>query len=720
MKVAVVYNRESERVINLLSIPNKEKYGKKTIKMIVDGLKKGGHQVAAFEADKMLIHSLEEFMPGVVKGERPGMVFNVAYGIQGQARYTHVPGILEMIGIPYTGSGPMAHSLALDKVVAKMIFVQRGVATPNFSVLDSPDSPLPDMPFPLIVKPKDEAVSFGLRIVHNEKELREGADTIFREFQQPVLVEAYIEGREVNVALLGNDPPEPLPPVELIFGPGPRIYTMEDKKHKSGRSVEQVCPADLDSALLERVYDLAVRAFRAIGCRDSARVDMRIDAQGNPYVLEINSLASLGPGGSLVAAAKTVGMDYTAVVNRLVDIASARYFGTPKPQVISVGKGGDRKQVAFSFLTQRRDDLEKRLQKWCLRGSRTSDAVGNRQVAREIERSMSELTMASDDQYGDGRSTWLWKTKRGFANGTLLVAHIDIPLPADAHKPGFKKDPEFLYGDGVGSSRAPLAMVEYVLRALRAQKILHKIPLGVLLYADEGRDGRYSEATIAKAAKRCAQGIVMRPQLVDGQLVTARRGHAKYELTCSSTPSRFGGANKELDSFRWLASKTVELTGLTSTAKKLAVAVSNVRADALPAYLPHRARAVVSVSYRDAKSLKAAEEQIQAILSNGGARSVSWQLEEISNRPPLRESKTSAALANRIKTVGESWDIPVTIGSSLLPSVAGLFPTEVPVVCGMGPAVEDINTPHERIRRLSFIRQTLLLTQFLLKQVEDT
>jgi len=719
MKVAVVYNRESERVINLLSIPNKEKYGKKTIKMIVDGLKKGGHQVAAFEADKMLIPHLEEFMPGVVKGERPGMVFNVAYGIQGQARYTHVPGILEMVGIPYTGSGPMAHSLALDKVVAKMVFVQRGVATPNFAVLDSPETPLPDMPFPLIVKPKDEAVSFGLRIVNNEDELREGAKVIFDEFGQAVLVEEYIDGREVNVALLGNDPPETLPPVELVFGPGQRIYTMEDKKHKSGRKVEQVCPAELEPELLARVNELAVGAFRALGCRDSARVDMRIDKDGKPWVLEINSLASLGPGGSLVAAAKTIGMDYPAVVNRLVDIASARYFGTPSPQQLSVSKGGDRKQVAFSFLTQRRDDLEKRLQQWCMQSSRTSDSVGNRQVAREVGKVMTELAMELDEQHSDSRSTWLWKTKRGFANGTLLVAHIDVPLPADSHKPGFKKDPEYLYGDGVGSSRAPMAMLEYVMRALRAQKLLHRIPLGVLFYADEGRDARYSESGIVRAAKQCAQGIVLRPQLVDGQIVTQRRGHAKFELTCSSTPSRFGGANKEMDSFRWLAAKTVELTSLTSTAKKIAVAVSNVRADALPAYLPHRARATVWVSYRDAKSLETTTEQINAILGNGGSKTVAWQLEEVSNRPPLKETKAVLGLADKISAIGKDFEIPVTTGASLLPSVAGLFPADVPVVCGMGPTVEDINTVHERIRRMSFIRQTLLLTQFLLKQVEE-
>ena len=136
MKIAIVFNRDSKRVINLFGVPNQERYGLQNIRRIANALSAGGHQVKSFEGDKDLIDNLEDFMPQVVKGERPGMVFNLSYGIQGQARYTHVPGMLEMIGLPYVGSGPLAHSLALDKVVSKMIFRQHGLPTPDFAVLD--------------------------------------------------------------------------------------------------------------------------------------------------------------------------------------------------------------------------------------------------------------------------------------------------------------------------------------------------------------------------------------------------------------------------------------------------------------------------------------------------------------------------------------------------------------------------------------------------------
>jgi D-alanine-D-alanine ligase len=116
MKIAIVYNRESRAVINLFGLPNREKYGLGTIKAITNALKKGGHQVKSFEGDKNLIQNLEAFMPSVITGERPGLVFNLSYGIQGKARYTHVPGMLEMLGVPYVGSSPDTHALALDKV----------------------------------------------------------------------------------------------------------------------------------------------------------------------------------------------------------------------------------------------------------------------------------------------------------------------------------------------------------------------------------------------------------------------------------------------------------------------------------------------------------------------------------------------------------------------------------------------------------------------------
>ncbi len=377
MKVAVIYNRESQKVINLFGQPNREKYGLAAIKRIINSLKKGGHLVQAFEGDKDLIDNLEEFMPRTLVGERPGMAFNLSYGIQGQARYTHVPGILEMVGVPYVGSGPLAHSLALDKVVAKMLFVQNDVPTPAFAVLDNSGFEMPELEFPLIVKPKNESVSFGIRVVNNEQELREAADVIFNEFKQPVLLEQFIEGREINIGLLGNGSTlETFNPAELIFGEsGPQIYTEDDKRRTSGRTIGVVCPAKLDPETVLKAQEIARKAFNVLGCYDCARVDMRMDKDGNLYVLEINSLPSLGEHGSYVAAAEVMGLDFARLVNRLVEVASARYFGTPNPPELVKARKTPEEKV-FGYLTERRDQLEKRVEQWVGISSHSNDVVG--------------------------------------------------------------------------------------------------------------------------------------------------------------------------------------------------------------------------------------------------------------------------------------------------------------------------------------------------------
>jgi D-alanine-D-alanine ligase len=232
-----------------------------------------------------------------------------------------------MVGVPYVGPGPLAHTLALDKVVAKMLFVQNGVPTPEFAKLGAPGFEMPSLNFPLIVKPNNEAVSFGIKVVTSEQELRDAADIIFDQFDQAVLAESHIEGTEINVGLLGNSTKlEAFPPAELVFGAGgPNIYTLEDKQQKSGCKVGVVCPARIDQGIARRAQEIAKQAFHVLGLYDCARVDMRIDAQGDPYVLEINSLPSLGEHGSYVAASEAVGLDFPALVNRLVEVAAAPY-----------------------------------------------------------------------------------------------------------------------------------------------------------------------------------------------------------------------------------------------------------------------------------------------------------------------------------------------------------------------------------------------------------
>ena len=711
MRVAIVYNRESQRVINLFGMPNREKYGLKAIKTISDALKKGGHQVAALEGDKDLVDRLEEFMPRVVKGERPGMVFNLSYGIQGQARYTHVPGILEMIGLPYVGSGPLAHSLALDKVVSKMLFVQNDLPTADFAVLNGPDFEVPDLEFPLIVKPKNEAVSFGIQIVENETAMRDAARAIFDEFAQPVLAEQYIAGREINVGLLGNHPTETLPPAEIIFGDqGPPIYTYEDKTRSSGRDIHVECPADLDVETSQRAQDIARRAFEILGCHDCARVDMRLDSAGRLYILEVNSLPSLGEHGSYVQGAAAVGLDFTALVNRLVDVAAARYFGTPRPPEVR-GKGGSVGDRLVTFLASQRDRLERDLREWAKVRSRTADPVGIHDAVAKLDLALTDLGFESVDELTDSRAAWTWSNCGSDLQGaTLLVGHLDVPLESEAVAPSFRREPEWLYGEGIGCSRSPLVSLLYALRALRRVRRLRKQPLSVLYYGDEGQDCRYSAGLIQQAMSAASRVIVLRPGNIGDHVVTSRRGQRRYRVTLEGDSIRLGQSTRRPEVLPWAFEKLQACARLTSKTDRVAVATYDLRTEHRPMLLPHRVSCTLLVSYPNEDDANQLEQQVFEIFSEKG---ISSKVELVSSRPPMRERRGSSRLINCLVGVAEKWEIPFKRESSVWPSVAGLAPASTDVVCGMGPVARNIYTPEESVDRISLVHRTLLLAEFL-------
>ena len=328
MKVAVVRNRSRDGVISRLGRPSPETYGRKSVQRVIDALRAVGHEVACLEGDKHLLDELERFLEDdLVTGRPSGLVLNMAYGIQGDARYTHVPAMLEMAGVAYTGAGPLGHAVSLDKAIAKILMRDAGVPTPRFAVMDAPGEPLGELDFPLVVKPRHESTSYGVQLVGSRGQLDEAVATIVAEYRQPALIEQYVHGREVCVGLLGNAPVSVLPAVELHFGArGNRLVTSDDKYHATADEPEKLCPAPLEPELARELDEIALATFRACHCRDYARVDIRIDANGRPFVLEINSMASLGAGGCYVRAAAVARYDFAALIDRIVEVAWQRYW----------------------------------------------------------------------------------------------------------------------------------------------------------------------------------------------------------------------------------------------------------------------------------------------------------------------------------------------------------------------------------------------------------
>ena len=295
-----------------------------TIQAVREAIAAAGHEVVDLEATADL--------PALIETTRPDLVFNMAEGIKGRNRESQVPALLELLDIPYSGSDPAALNIALDKALAKKIVRQHGILTPNFFIMNTGKERLPrDLEFPLIVKPIAEGSSKGVHatsVVENEAELREAAQKMVAKYDQPALVEDYIGGREFTVGMLGERRPKVLPPMEVVFldeSETRPVYSFEFKQDWSSK-IRYDVPARLEAAQLKALERAARECFIALGCRDVARVDFRMDRQGKVYFLECNPLPGLTPGWSdLVLIAKAAGIEYSALIAEILSGAIRRY-----------------------------------------------------------------------------------------------------------------------------------------------------------------------------------------------------------------------------------------------------------------------------------------------------------------------------------------------------------------------------------------------------------
>ena len=296
----------------------------KTLQAIREAIASYGHEVVDLEATSDL--------PIQLASTPVDVVFNIAEGFKGRNRESQVPALLELLDIPYTGSDPAALSVSLDKALAKRMVRTHGILTPSYLVMHSGKERLPkELGFPLLVKPVAEGTSKGVTkksVVRDEIEMREVAREMIAKYRQPALVEEYIGGREFTVGMLGERRPRVLPPMEIVFldrdDPTP-IYSFEMKQDWNEKIRYEV-PAKLEGRELERLERAARECFTALGCRDVARIDFRMDPEGRIYFIESNPLPGLAPGWSdLVLIAQAAGIDYRALIGEILSFAIGRY-----------------------------------------------------------------------------------------------------------------------------------------------------------------------------------------------------------------------------------------------------------------------------------------------------------------------------------------------------------------------------------------------------------
>ena len=291
------------------------------------------HDINLIEAD---INAFEKF-----KLNKPDIVFNIAEGINNLSRESQIPAMLDMLNIPYTGSDALTLGICLDKARTKEILSYYKIPNANFIVVDK-FKPLSNhsIEFPSIVKPVSEGSSKGIvnsSIVRNYDELNAEIKRVVDEYNQPAIIEEFLPGKEFTVALIGNgDSIEILPIVEIKYENFPddveHLYSYEAKWILDTKdSVFDVfeCPAAIDNDLEKQIKDTVLQTYNVLRCKDWSRIDIRLDKNGIPNVIEINPLPGIMPdpteNSSFPKAARAAGINYNEMIQRVLLEACKRH-----------------------------------------------------------------------------------------------------------------------------------------------------------------------------------------------------------------------------------------------------------------------------------------------------------------------------------------------------------------------------------------------------------
>ncbi|GCL47276.1 D-alanine--D-alanine ligase B [Microcystis aeruginosa NIES-3787] len=306
-RVAVVRNKTSYGTIGRLGPQAKEGERNASLQHLIDALREQGYAVKMFEGDMTLLRELRKFLPPHPRTGAPGgVVLNMSNGIQGVGRPVHVPSLLEMAGVAYAGPDPLALSILCDRFTFLSRLRAYGLPVPDFRLIIHWRREPPDLPFPMVLRAYD-TINDAKFIVRTLDEYSGALSHLITVQSRGILCEAWLEGTSISLGVLGNERLRCLPIASLI----PRSQHLE-------------CPAPIESQHVPRYRSIAFRAFRSIGCRDFARVDMVVDRQGQAHVVGVYNNTILEKRGAMAIMAHAAGLSWPQLAGTIVELASAR------------------------------------------------------------------------------------------------------------------------------------------------------------------------------------------------------------------------------------------------------------------------------------------------------------------------------------------------------------------------------------------------------------
>ena len=717
MKVALIYNEskiDPDDVINVFGMTTKEHYNPKAVERVARALEKGGHTVKVIEGDIHLADELREFMPRVIDGDAPGMVFNMAYGLQGQNRYTHVPAMMEMLGIPYIGSGPAGHAIVQDKVMTKIVLQKNNIPTPGFWVFRTAEDKFEDLIFPVIVKPKLESTSMGMEVVDNWNDLSAAVSKQIEKYQQDILVEQFIPGREFAVGVIGNAPNlEVLPIVEINLGDPDKIQTKGDKVKKGG--IDKICPAPLSKEKTEELKKLCVDAFTSLGLYDYTRVDIRMDKDENFYIFELNSMASLGMGGSLVYAAKTAKYTYESLINKILDVAVIRYFGASNSvQEKEPDMSKPLRVIARTYLRGHLQSLKENLRDFVNLNTHVYNIDNVNKLGNIISRRLKHLRfnehIHKQFDVGDFR---FFTNHDEPENDVLVVSHMDTHYgPNDLIN--YYESGDKILGSGIAESKGGIVVMLGALHALRFAKKLRKVKCAILLTTDDSLGGRFSKELVEQYSKKSRYIIGLKSASKEGGIITTCYGRNDYQIRFTTQQTSSADLHGIIPV---LGKKISAIEKLSKDEKDYRLRTTSIVAQGSHGHTPNYATLSLISSYKTPQLGQSLDSKIRSIMKKRetGSPKLEIAINKVQTRPPVMEEESDTAFYEMIEDLAKKHEIKIKRHEQIMSSDISNVPAELPALDGFGPKGHKYRSPQEYIVHDSIVERAALLTSIIYK-----
>jgi D-alanine-D-alanine ligase len=443
---------------------------------------------------------------------------------------------------------------------------------------------------------------------------------------------------------------------------------------------------------------LVKRAFNALGLFDFARVDLRMDRDGNMYILEVNSMASLGLTGTYVHAAKVAGYSYDQLINRMLDVAAVRYFGQ-----------------AYAAAAAGTSEIEKKPQKlsYRVRSYLRSQAPT---PPDEVERvnAFGEWITGQFRQIGfsatvfpqlEAGNVLHFQNHEGAVCDVLLLSHLDCAAPPGGYVE-YRAEGNHLYGTGIAESKGGLAVALTALRALRFARTVRRIRCGVLLTSDDTVNGTAGRSIVERVTTNSRHVVGLKAGSDEGGIVLSRSGRATYRLEAVYPKKR---TVTEAEALSHLFRRATALEALSDPDAGLRVAIRRVEFDAPFDRTPEKAEATVTVRFNDIAQGLHVEERIREIARKRSAKGIRLQVSGRIRRPAMRHSEASEAFFQEVAAIAQRQNQPIRSVHRWHSSDICFVADSIPAIDGMGPVGAQERTQGEHIVRSSLADRAALL-----------